>query len=146
MAGWIDHISLQLHLFASQGWNSFSGTRQKRLRVVLTVRAAGNTCSTIQTDNRGYNLLYGNSGVLSLQEEDRRRRRARLLDDHRNGSDAGTLGRSAGCLGAAARDRRLLRRATSLRLAQIDHVLAQVLLLLRASEEELSRTLRVPRS
>ena len=36
-------------------------------------------------------------------------------------------------------------RPADLRLAQVDHVLAQVLLLLRASEEELPRGLRVPR-
>ena len=54
-------------------------------------------------------------------------------------------GRSAQRLGTAARDRRLFWRSADLRLAQIDHVLAQILLLLRASEEELSRGLRVPR-
>src|SRR5215472_7251595 len=104
----------------------------------------GEQCQFV--DNRRYNLEYGWSRVLPLQAVDRGWRRARLLDDHRSGSDAGTLERSARCLGAAARDRRFLRRSADLRLAQIHHVLAQVLLLLRAPEKELSRTLRVPRS
>ena len=49
----------------------------------------------------------------------------------------------AGRLGAAARDGHRVRRAAHLRLAQLDHVRAKVLLLLRASEEELPRSLRV---
>src|SRR5579864_3354869 len=60
--------------------------------------------------------------------------------------DAGTLRRSVGCLGKAARDGRFLRRSTDLRFAQVDYVLAQVLLLLCASQAEFSRTLRFPRS
>src|SRR5215470_733631 len=86
------------------------------------------------------------SKVLPLQAVDRGRTRARLLDDHRGGSDPRSLGGSAGCLGAAARDCRFLWRSADLRIAQVDHVLPQVLLLLCASEEELSRTLRVSRS
>ena len=39
-----------------------------------------------------------------------------------------------------------VRRAADLRLAQLDHVLAQVLLLLRAAEEAVPRGLRVPRA
>src|SRR6185503_17131175 len=38
------------------------------------------------------------------------------------------------------------RRAADLRLAQLDHVLAQVVLLLRPPEEELSRGVLLPRS
>ena len=38
-----------------------------------------------------------------------------------------------------------VRRAAHLRLAQLDHVLAHVVLLLRAAEEELPRSLRLPR-
>jgi hypothetical protein len=48
-------------------------------------------------------------------------------------------------VGAIARDGRRIRRSADLRVAQLDHVLAEVLLLLRAAEEELSRTLRVSR-
>src|SRR5262249_16680017 len=91
-------------------------------------------------------LEHGRSRVPSLQAMDRGRTRARLLDNHRSGSDPRSLGGSAGCLGAAARDRRFLWRSADLRIAQVDHVLPQVLLLLCASEEELSRTLRVSRS
>src|SRR5215472_18465336 len=48
-------------------------------------------------------LEYDRSRVLPLQAVDRGRTRARLLDDHRGGSDPRSLGGSAGCLGAAAR-------------------------------------------
>ena len=84
------------------------------------------------------------SRVLPLQAVGRGRGGARLLDDDRSGAHAGSLGGSAGRLGAAARDRRLFRRSADLRLAQVDHVLAEILLLLRAPEEELPRGLRVP--
>ena len=70
-------------------------------------------------------------------------RGARLLDDHRGGADAGSVRGPAGGLGAAARDRRRVRRAADLRVPQLDHVLAQVLLLLRPAEEGLPRSLRV---
>ena len=91
-----------------------------------------------------YNWLWP-TAVLPLQAVDRGGRGARLLDDHRGGADAGSVRGSAGGLGAAARDGRRVRRPAHLRLAQLDHVLAQVLLLLRAAEEELPRGLRVPR-
>ena len=45
---------------------------------------------------------------------------------------------------AAASDRRRVRRAADLCLAQLDHVLAHVVLLLRAPEKELARGLPVP--
>src|SRR5215469_420402 len=121
--------------------------------------AGGGQCSTFgflldyccgfvraSSKNCHYNSRYGRSRVLPLQAVDRGGRRARLLDDQRRGSHRGSLGGFAGCLGATARDRRVLRRSADLRLAQIDHVLAQLLLLLCAPEAELSRTLRVPRS
>src|SRR5256885_14340329 len=82
--------------------------------------------------------------MLPLQAVGRGRGGARLLDHDRNCPNAGSLGRSPGRLGAAARDRRLFRRSEDLRLAQIGDVLAQIVLLLRASEEEIPRTLRVP--
>src|SRR5713226_6970915 len=85
---------------------------------------------------------HGRSRVLPLQAVGRRRGGARLLDHDRNGPNAGSLGRSPGRLGAAARDCRLFRRSADLRLAQIGDVLAQVVLLLRASEEELPGNLR----
>src|SRR5580765_7266110 len=88
---------------------------------------------------------HGGSRVLPLQAVDRRRGEARLLDHDRNGPHAGSLGRSPGRLGAAARDCRSFRRSADLRLTQIGDVLAQVVLLLRASEDELPRSLRVPR-
>src|SRR4030095_7121393 len=88
-------------------------------------------------------LRHGRSRVLPLQAVGRGRGGARLLDHHRGGPYEGSLGGPAGRLGTAARDRRLLWRSADLRLAQIDHVLAQVLLLLRAPEEEPPRNLRV---
>jgi Lactonase, 7-bladed beta-propeller len=89
-------------------------------------------------------IEHGRSRVLPLQAVDRGRRGTRLLDDDGGRTDRGPLGRSAGGLGAPARDRRLFRRAADLCLAPIDHVLAPVLLLLRASEEELPRSVCVP--
>src|SRR6185503_5792505 len=61
------------------------------------------------------------------------------------GADAGTLRGSARGVGAAARSGIGTRRAAHLRVAQVDHVRAQDLLLLRAAEAELPRGLRVPR-
>ena len=68
---------------------------------------------------------HGRPRLLSLQAVGRGGRGARLLDDDRSRAHAGSSGRSAGRVGAAARDRRRLRRAADLRLAQVDHVLAQ---------------------
>ena len=89
-------------------------------------------------------IAYGRPRVLPLQAVDRRRRGARLLDDDGSGSHARSFGGFAGCVGAAARDRGRIRRSAHLRVAPVDHVLAQVVLFLRPSEEELPRGLRVP--
>jgi len=90
-----------------------------------------------------YNCVrYVRSRVLPLQTMDRERRRARLLDDHGNGSHSRPFGWSARGMGEVARNCWFLRRSTNLCLAQIDHVLAKVLLLLRASEEKFSGALR----
>ena len=51
----------------------------------------------------------------------------------RGGADRRPLGEPAGGLGAAARDRSRVRRPTDLRVAQVDHVRAGVLLLLRTT-------------
>src|SRR5439155_5572537 len=51
-----------------------------------------------------------------LQAVDRGRRGARLLDDDRRGTDRGFVRGLAGRVGAAARDRRRLRRPTDLAL------------------------------
>ena len=48
-------------------------------------------------------------------------------------------------MGAASRGGRRSRRPAHLRIAPLDHVLADVLLLLRASEDEVPRGLRLPR-
>src|SRR4026207_1799970 len=53
-------------------------------------------------------------------------------------------GRAAGGAGPAPRDRRALRRPADLRVGHRDHVLATVLLFLRAPEKELPAGLRVP--
>src|SRR5262245_19901297 len=49
-------------------------------------------------------------------------------------------------MGAAARDGRVIRRSADLRFAQLDHVLAPGVLLLRAPQAELPRSLCVPGS
>jgi hypothetical protein len=49
-------------------------------------------------------------------------------------------------MGAAARHSHRIRRTADLCLAQLDHVLAEVVLFLRPAEEEFPRGLRVPRA
>src|SRR3954467_15110198 len=83
--------------------------------------------------------------VLPLQAVGRGRRSARLLDDNRGGADGRPAGRFEGRVGAAARDCRRSRRSAHLCLPQIDHVLAGVLLLLRAAEAEAPRGLHLSR-
>src|SRR5260370_11975775 len=87
----------------------------------------------------------GRSRVPPLQGVDRGGRNTRLLDDDRSGADPRALSRSAGRLGADTRDRGRVRRAADLRLGDGDYVLARVLLLLRAPEEELSAAVRLSR-
>src|SRR5262245_45568677 len=88
-------------------------------------------------------MRHARSRVLSLQAVDRGRTGARLLDDDGSGADEGSLRGSAGRVATAARDRRRLRRTADLRLAQLDHVLAALVLLLRPAEAELSRGVRL---
>src|SRR6266850_3423735 len=92
-----------------------------------------------------HRMKHGRSGVPPLQAVDRRRREARLLDDDRSGSHAGSRGGFARRLGAAARDRRHVWRSADLRLGHVHHVFTRVVLLLRPPEEELPRSLPVPR-
>jgi len=66
------------------------------------------------------------------------------LDDDRGRADRRPVRGSSRRVGASARDRRVVRRSARLRVAQLDHVLAAVVLLLRPAEAELSRGLRVP--
>src|SRR3954463_7302130 len=87
--------------------------------------------------------VYGRSRVLPLQAVGRGRGRARLLDHDRDSSHAASLRGFARRMGSAARDGRIIRRSEDLRLPQIDHVLPQILLLLRPTEAELSRSLRL---
>src|SRR6266542_251793 len=89
---------------------------------------------------------YGWQSLLSLQADAQARRGSRLLDNHGGRPHPGTLRGAARCLGALARDGVGIRRAAQLRGAQIDHVLAQELLLLRAPEEEGARGLRLSRA
>ena len=77
--------------------------------------------------------------MLPLQAVGRRGRSARLLDDDRGSVDRRSVRRSAGGVGAAARDRRGVRSAADLRVAPLDHVFEEGLLLLRAAEGEVSR-------
>src|SRR5438874_2891297 len=87
-------------------------------------------------------MAHARARVLPLQAMGRGRRSARLLDDDGSRADGRPFRGSARRVGAAARDGGLARRSTNLRLAPLDHVLAQVVLLLRPSEEELPRAVR----
>ena len=95
--------------------------------------------------SRALQFADGGTRVPPLQAVDRGRRGARLLDDDRGGADRGFVRGLEGRVGAAARDRRRLRRPADLRVGPSDHVLARVLLLLRASAEKLPASVRLPR-
>ena len=110
------------------------------------LESAGRRDRPIARRDAARSVTMAGRRVLPLQAVGRGRRGARLLDDDRSRADAGSVRGPARRVGAAARDRRRVRRAADLRLAQLDHVLAQVVLLLRAPEEELSRSVRVPRA
>src|SRR5262245_18347179 len=92
----------------------------------------------------GDTMKHARTRVLSLQAMGRRRCGARLLDDDRSGVDRGAVRGPAGCLGAAARNGRGVRRPAHLRVPQFNHVLAEVLLLLRTPEAETPRVMRLP--
>src|SRR4051812_10060731 len=88
----------------------------------------------------------GRARVLSLQTMGGRRRSARLLDDDRGGADPRSLRGSSRRVGTVARNGHRLRRSADIRLSQLDHVLAQVLLFFRPASEELPGGLRLPRA
>src|SRR5262249_15597887 len=87
---------------------------------------------------------HAGTRVLPLQAVGGSRRSARLLDNHRNGADRGLIRGLARGVGADSGDRRRIRRAADLRVGNGDHVLAQVVLLLRAPATEPSAAVRVP--
>src|SRR5687768_9872004 len=82
-------------------------------------------------------------GVLPLQTAGREGRAARLLDDHGSRADGRPVRGSAGGVAAVARGSGRVRRAAYLRISSLDHVLAEGVLLLRAPETAIPRSVRL---
>ena len=103
---------------------------------------ASDTLNTLRQVGR-YNRIWPVESAITASSGSSRGG-ARLLDDDRSGVDPGPVGGSAGSVGTAAR-RRSRSEISGSTLRTTRYVLPQVVLLLRAPQEEVPRSVRVSR-